>query len=113
MGICAQDPEAPLEPKNMVGASSYPASFLSMDVDGRVVRLDSVSKFLAPGFRLGFVTCSKAMLAKWQILAEVTTWSVSGFQQDALMSTMQKLGDDGLHEHLQRLQCTYAQRRNH
>src|SRR5438270_3271993 len=28
-------------------------SFLSLDTDGRVVRLDSLSKVLAPGIRLG------------------------------------------------------------
>lgn len=31
-------------------------SLLSMDTQGRVVRTDTFSKFLAPGFRLGFVS---------------------------------------------------------
>ncbi|KAH9924826.1 pyridoxal phosphate-dependent transferase [Amylocystis lapponica] len=31
-------------------------SFLSMDVDGRVIRNDSLSKIIAPGMRLGWIT---------------------------------------------------------
>ena len=33
-----------------------PASFLSMDIEGRVLRFDSFSKVLSSGLRLGFVT---------------------------------------------------------
>lgn len=31
-------------------------SYLSMDVDGRVLRLDSMSKILSSGMRIGWVT---------------------------------------------------------
>ncbi|OBZ66803.1 Aromatic amino acid aminotransferase C56E4.03 [Grifola frondosa] len=34
----------------------FMASFLSMDTDGRVMRLDSFSKIIAPGMRLGWLT---------------------------------------------------------
>lgn len=33
-------------------------SYLSVDVDGRVIRLDTFSKTIAPGCRLGWVCCS-------------------------------------------------------
>lgn len=36
-------------------------SLLSMDTEGRVVRTDTFSKFLAPGFRLGFL-CAPPLL---------------------------------------------------
>lgn len=38
------------------GLTSLVPSYLSMDADCRVVRLDSWSKVLAPGLRLGWVT---------------------------------------------------------
>ncbi|KAH8106895.1 L-tyrosine:2-oxoglutarate aminotransferase [Cristinia sonorae] len=34
----------------------YIPSFLSMDIDGRVMRVDSFSKIMAPGMRLGWIT---------------------------------------------------------
>jgi aspartate/methionine/tyrosine aminotransferase len=35
-----------------------------MDVDGRVVRLDSFAKFLMPGLRLGWATGAPAIIEK-------------------------------------------------
>ncbi len=35
-----------------------------MDTDGRVVRMDSCSKLLAPGLRLGWVTAAPPLLEK-------------------------------------------------
>ena len=37
-------------------------SFLSLDTEGRVLRLDSFSKVLAPGFRIGWVTGPPALI---------------------------------------------------
>ena len=39
-------------------------SYLSLDTDGRVVRLDSFAKFLAPGFRLGWLTAHPTFVDK-------------------------------------------------
>jgi len=101
-----------LEAKEMPGTERFPKSFLSLDTDGRVVRLDSLSKMICPGFRFGWATMHPALFQKWLALAEVTTWSVSGFQQHTFLNMMTELGDQGLHEHLQKLQSTYARRRN-
>ena len=46
------------------GLEGLGQTYLSLDVDGRVVRLDSFSKFLAPGMRLGWVTAHPDMLQK-------------------------------------------------
>lgn len=56
MNLTSADSDLPPEPANMHGANSCPRSFLSLDVDGRVARLDSTSKFLAPGYRIGWVS---------------------------------------------------------
>lgn len=55
----AHEPEKPVP-----GLSGLGPSFLSCDVDGRVVRLDTFSKCLAPGFRLGWVSAPTAFLRK-------------------------------------------------
>lgn len=39
-------------------------SFLSMDDDGRVVRLDTFSKVLAPGLRVGWAAAPPALASK-------------------------------------------------
>ena len=52
-------------------SSGYPfldsltPSFLSMDVDGRVVRIDTFSKTIAPGCRLGWLTAAPAIIEKY------------------------------------------------
>ena len=45
--------EDPYDESLFFGLHGLPQSLLSMDTDGRVIRLDSVSKFIAPGLRLG------------------------------------------------------------
>lgn len=40
------------------------AGFLSLDVDGRVVRVDTLAKLLGPGFRLGWLSGPPALVAK-------------------------------------------------
>lgn len=52
------------------GSSGYPfldslvPSYLSMDVDGRVVRLDTFSKTIAPGCRLGWITAQPEFIER-------------------------------------------------
>ena len=52
-----------------------------MDVDGRVVRLDSFSKFLAPGMRLGWVTAHPDMLQKICFALHASTMGPCSFTQ--------------------------------
>lgn len=40
-------------------------SFLSLDVDGRVVRLDTFSKTVAPGCRLGWITAQPSFIERF------------------------------------------------
>lgn len=46
------------------GLHGLGASYLSLDVDGRVIRLDSFSKVLFPGVRLGWATAPRAVIDK-------------------------------------------------
>jgi aromatic amino acid aminotransferase I len=44
-----------------------------MDTDGRVIRFDSVSKSLAPGVRIGWVSTTPEFISKFTLLQECTT----------------------------------------
>ena len=47
-------------------------SYLSIDVDGRVIRLDTFSKTIAPGCRLGWVCCAHSCFFQTVILTIVS-----------------------------------------
>ncbi|EGN97547.1 hypothetical protein SERLA73DRAFT_92692 [Serpula lacrymans var. lacrymans S7.3] len=73
-------------------ASVLPRSFLSMDYDGRVVRLDSFSKIVAPGMRLGWVTANNFFAEKLDSLTDSSSQHPHGFGQ-AFIAEL--LGDGG------------------
>jgi aromatic amino acid aminotransferase I / 2-aminoadipate transaminase len=56
-------------------------SYLAIDHSGRVIRLDSTSKILAPGLRAGWITACADIIAKFSSYTEVSTVSVSGPSQ--------------------------------
>lgn len=56
-------------------------SYLSIDIEGRVVRLDTFSKTIAPGSRLGWITAQPAIIERLTRITEVTSQQPSGFVQ--------------------------------
>ncbi|KAI8630144.1 aromatic amino acid aminotransferase 1 [Xylariaceae sp. FL1651] len=56
-------------------------SFLNIDVDGRVIRLDTFSKTIAPGCRLGWVTSTPEICERILRVSESGTQQPSGFVQ--------------------------------
>ena len=56
-------------------------SYLHVDTDGRVVRLDTFSKTVAPGCRLGWITAQPAFVERILRITETTTQQPSGFVQ--------------------------------
>lgn len=56
-------------------------SFLQVDTDGRVIRLDTFSKTVAPGCRLGWVTAQPAIIDRYLRSTESSTQQPSGFVQ--------------------------------
>ncbi|KAI1615594.1 aromatic amino acid aminotransferase [Exophiala viscosa] len=63
-------------------------SYLSIDVDGRVVRMDTFSKTVAPGCRLGWITAQPAVCAKIQQITETSTQQPSGFVQSLIVELL-------------------------
>ncbi|KAJ6155496.1 hypothetical protein N7470_006062 [Penicillium chermesinum] len=72
---------------------SLAPSYLSIDTEGRVVRLDTFSKTIAPGSRCGWITAQPAVIERITRITEVTTQQPSGFVQSVIAETI--LGQQG------------------
>lgn len=59
-------------------------SYLSVDADGRVIRLDTFSKTVAPGCRLGWITAQPAIIERLLRITESSTQQPSGFVQSMI-----------------------------
>uniref|UniRef100_A0A667Y8R4 Aminoadipate aminotransferase n=1 Tax=Myripristis murdjan TaxID=586833 RepID=A0A667Y8R4_9TELE len=59
----------------------WAATFLSMDVDGRIIRTDSFSKILSSGLRMGFVTGPKPLVDRVVLHIQASTMHTSTFTQ--------------------------------
>ena len=68
---------------------------MSVDTDGRVVRLDTFSKTVAPGCRVGWITAQSAIIEKIQRITEVSTQQPSGFAQSLLAELFIGSSTDG------------------
>ncbi|KAJ5241245.1 uncharacterized protein N7469_002836 [Penicillium citrinum] len=65
-------------------------SYLSIDTEGRVIRLDTFSKTIAPGSRLGWITAQPAFIERLARITETTTQQPSGFVQSVVAETIMK-----------------------
>ncbi|KAL6776906.1 hypothetical protein ACKKBF_B03955 [Auxenochlorella protothecoides x Auxenochlorella symbiontica] len=86
------------------------ASYLSLDVDGRVLRLDSASKFLAPGLRLAWLTCHPRLAEVAACAVQTQTLGACGVAQAMAAALLSSWGEAGLHDHLSHVQRIYAER---
>ncbi|QIX02527.1 hypothetical protein AMS68_008044 [Peltaster fructicola] len=59
-------------------------SSVNIDTDGRVIRLDTFSKTVAPGCRLGWITAQPALIERILRLTEGSTQQPSGFVQSMI-----------------------------
>ncbi|ANZ76325.1 BA75_04174T0 [Komagataella pastoris] len=87
-------------------------SFLSMDVDGRVLRLDSLSKVLAPGTRIGWIVGQPALLMKFFRLHEVSIQNPCGFSSSIVTGLLSRWGNDGYLHWLMGLRAEYTTKRD-
>lgn len=88
-------------------------SYLSMDVDGRVLRMDSFSKVVVPGSRLGWVTASAQLIERFVRHAEVANQGPSGFSQVILHKLLdERWGHEGYIRWLMHLSEEYTKRRD-
>lgn len=93
--------------------SSLIPSLVSMDVDGRVMRMDSFSKVLVPGSRLGWITASEQIVERYQRHAEVASQGPSGFSQVILHKLLDETwGHEGYLRWLMNLRMEYTKKRD-
>ncbi|KAF2020496.1 PLP-dependent transferase [Aaosphaeria arxii CBS 175.79] len=93
--------------------AELPCSYLSLDTSGRVLRLDSASKILAPGLRTGWVTGSSQVIKKFTALTEVGALCPSGPSQVMLYKLLDETwGHEGFLRWLMNLAREYGRRRN-
>ncbi|EMG50633.1 Aromatic amino acid aminotransferase I, partial [Candida maltosa Xu316] len=87
-------------------------SFISLDVEGRVIRLDSLSKVLAPGLRLGWIIAQKNLLERYIRLHEVSVQSPSGFVESITNAMLRNWGHSGYLDWLIKLRAEYTHKRD-
>jgi DNA-binding transcriptional MocR family regulator len=91
---------------------SMTPSYLKIDTDGRVIRLDTFSKTVAPGCRCGWITAQPLFIERMTRHAENTTQQPSGFVQSMLASLLKTWTLDGWVAWLEGLRDQYEHRRN-
>jgi kynurenine/2-aminoadipate aminotransferase len=82
-------------------------SFLSMDVDSRVVRFDSLSKIVAAGLRLGFVTAPPAISDRLRLHMQATLLHSCALSQAMTLALLTEWGQDGFLAHTRRVGAFY------
>ncbi|KAF9451689.1 PLP-dependent transferase [Macrolepiota fuliginosa MF-IS2] len=92
--------------------TSLVPSYLSLDYQGRVVRLDTFSKTIAPGCRLGWFTCNPLFAERFERQGETSTQAPCGFGQAVVASLLMNWKFDGYVRWLQGLRAQYRERRN-
>lgn len=75
-------------------------TFLSMDVDGRIIRTDSFSKILSSGLRIGFVTGPKPLVDRVVLHIQASTMHTSTFPQLMVSQLLHSWGQEGFLNHV-------------
>ncbi|KAK6582378.1 hypothetical protein PZA11_004786 [Diplocarpon coronariae] len=106
-------PAAPPPASNEEFLKSLVPTYLSMDVDGRVMRMDSFSKVIAPGTRLGWITASEQIIERFVRANECSVQNPSGLSQMVLFKMLDEhWGHDGYLKWLINLRLEYSTRRD-
>ncbi|KAI9288737.1 pyridoxal phosphate-dependent transferase [Umbelopsis sp. AD052] len=87
-------------------------SFYSMDVDGRVLRFDSLSKILSAGLRLGWVTGPKELVDRIIMHTMVTNLQASGVPQAMAATLLNQWGLEGFFKHIDSVGEFYREKRD-
>uniref|UniRef100_A0A2D4KZS1 Kynurenine/alpha-aminoadipate aminotransferase, mitochondrial n=2 Tax=Micrurus TaxID=8634 RepID=A0A2D4KZS1_9SAUR len=90
----------------------WASTFLSMDIDGRVIRTDSFSKILSSGLRIGFLTGPKPLIDRVILHIQVSTMHTSTFTQLMIAQLLQQWGMNGFLAHVDSVVDFYKQQRD-
>ncbi|BGO91718.1 hypothetical protein NBRC10512_006813 [Rhodotorula toruloides] len=107
------DTPSPVTPKSGADfAASLVPSFLKFDYEGRVIRLESFSKTIAPGNRLGYFVANPLFTERLLRATEVESQTPSGWSQGIILQLLTTWGQAGYLTWLSRLRDTYQTRRD-
>ncbi|XP_069832699.1 kynurenine/alpha-aminoadipate aminotransferase, mitochondrial isoform X3 [Dendropsophus ebraccatus] len=87
-------------------------SFLSLDIDGRVIRADSMSKILSSGLRIGYLTGPKPLIDRIILHMQASTLHTSAFTQIMTLQLLQTWGVEGFLEHIESVIRFYRSQRD-
>lgn len=82
--------------------------FLSHDTEGRVIRLDTFSKLLGPGLRLGWITAPQAFASRAGLAVSASTLGPASLSHVYMHRLLAQWGDSGLDAFVRALQRRYA-----
>uniref|UniRef100_A0A1B6D250 Aminotransferase class I/classII large domain-containing protein n=1 Tax=Clastoptera arizonana TaxID=38151 RepID=A0A1B6D250_9HEMI len=89
-----------------------PESFLSIDTEGRVIRMDSFSKILSSGLRIGFVTAPIPLLRRIELHMQVSTLHTSGVSQVIVNKLLTQWGKQGFEKHIKEVKAFYREKKD-
>ncbi|KAL0134558.1 hypothetical protein PUN28_001387 [Cardiocondyla obscurior] len=89
-----------------------PKSFLSLDTEGRVIRLDSFSKVISSGIRLGFVTATAPLIATVELHLQSSHLHAPTLSQVLMYKLLEIWGFNGFMKHCMHLRRYYKERRD-
>ncbi|XP_078034851.1 kynurenine/alpha-aminoadipate aminotransferase, mitochondrial isoform X2 [Augochlora pura] len=89
-----------------------PTTFLQLDTEGRVLRLDSFSKILSSGLRLGVVTAHKTFIERLILHMDVTGIHAASLSQMLLYKLLSAWDNQKLQKHFNGIQKFYRERRD-
>uniref|UniRef100_H2ZB94 Aminotransferase class I/classII large domain-containing protein n=2 Tax=Ciona savignyi TaxID=51511 RepID=H2ZB94_CIOSA len=87
-------------------------SYQALDVDGRVVRIDSMSKFITPGIRMGWISGPEEIISNTSKHMSLSCMSLSCFTEIAVVKLFDNLGIQGLRDRVKYLRDFYRERRD-
>lgn len=106
-------PSVPPPASNEAFLKTLVPTYLSLDVDGRVMRMDSFSKVIAPGTRVGWVTASEQIIERIVRANESSVQNPSGLSQIVLFKLLDEhWGHAGYFQWLINLRMEYTRRRD-
>lgn len=93
--------------------ASLAPSYLKFDYEGRVIRLDTFSKYIAPGSRLGWHTCNPMFAERLERQGETSAQAPNGFGQSLITQLLTTWGQEGYVRWLHGLAVQYKTRRDY
>ena len=94
--------------------ASLAPSYLTIDIDGRVLGLQTFTKIFAPGCRVGWIVAQPDFIEKLTYATDGTTSNPSGFAEAILAQVLMRTwgGSQGFTRWIMGLRAEYETRRN-